>query len=76
MTTAVLDFPTTSPPQGNSRPILVQLELTPEFVATIDAWRRSRPVSPPRTRTLVELAAIGLADQASSAAKAAKRKRR
>jgi hypothetical protein len=76
MTDAIVDFAGTSNSPGNCRPILVQLKLGREFVNAIDAWRRSRPAVLPRTRAIVELASIGLADQALNAAKAAKPKHR
>jgi hypothetical protein len=77
MTDAILDFPGTSPPQGNSpgySRTLVQLKLDPAFVQAIDNWRgergnwrAGRPL--PRTVTIIELASIGLADRALRAAK-------
>jgi hypothetical protein len=63
MVAPVFDFPGTSQPQGNSRPILVQPKLTREFVNAIDTWRRSRSAPLPRTQAIVELAALGLAGE-------------
>jgi hypothetical protein len=58
-----------------NRPVLVQLKLDRDFVNAIDNWRKSRSAPLPRTQAIVELASIGLADQALSSAKP-KRKRR
>jgi hypothetical protein len=36
MTDAIPSFPVTSPPDGNSRPVLVQLKLDRDFVNAVD----------------------------------------
>jgi hypothetical protein len=76
MSSTTIDFPGTSPQQGNSRPILVQLKLPREFVNAIDTWLKSRSVSLPRTQAIVELSKLGLAGEALDRSKTSRRRRR
>jgi hypothetical protein len=73
MSNAVLDFSGTSQQPDNS-PNNSRLGSTEAWPRVRERDRHLAPV--PRTRAIVELAAIGLADQAVSAAKAAKRRHR
>jgi hypothetical protein len=52
----------------------VEIRLTPEHIAAIDAWRRHLPDLPPRAEAIVRLVEISLATEAKQKAKAETKK--
>jgi hypothetical protein len=48
-TDAISDFPRHLPREDNTRRVLAQLRLGPEFMNAIDRWRSGQPDCPPRT---------------------------